>query len=123
MYWYSHVDNQVCKNVMGTNFFFNLAQITLAPQAGHVLGGTAVRVAGACLEATDTITCIFHDTEVEGIYVNERVAICVSPHIQQIGRVSFQLIVRNETGTIRTQGRADFFLRELIHILTMFPQR
>lgn len=86
----------------------------MAPQSGHVLGGTAVRVAGACLEPTDNITCIFHDTEVQGVYVNERVAICVSPHIQQLGRVSFRLVVRNEMGTIRTQGGANFFLRELI---------
>ena len=90
----------------------NSVSIILAPRAGHHLGGTTVKISGACLEPTDKISCIFHDTEVEGFVISERVAACISPQIPRFGRVLFQLRVKNAAGSIRTQGRENFSLRE-----------
>ena len=69
------------------------ATLTLAPRLGNMLGGTPVRVAGLCLQATDEITCTFDGVEVEGVYMSEMIAMCISPQLTSIGRISFQMIV------------------------------
>ena len=106
--------------VLYYNFFYFsiIVPITLVPNAGHYLGGTAVRVAGACLDQRDSITCIFADTEVEGIFINERLALCVSPQIPLFGRVPFELIVRDSFGLEKARGKTNFFLRKLLTIST-----
>ena len=58
----------------------------------------------------DNITCIFHDQEVKGVYVNEEQALCVSPQLSETGTVLFELqIVRDEPGSTPFSGEANFF--------------
>ena len=69
-------------------------------------------MAGACLNESDNIVCTFDDTDVEGTYMDELSALCVSPQIQYIGEVPFRLVVRNADRVIRSQGETVFHLRE-----------
>ncbi len=90
-------------------FLCSLVSVTIAPRAGNVLGGTAVQLAGPCLEETDNITCVFDGQEVGGVFVNTLIAVCVSPPLSRLGNVPFQLIVRSSSGDVRTKGTGEFF--------------
>ena len=81
---------------------------TIAPRMGNMLGGTPVQVAGPCLQETDVITCAFDGAVVEGIYISDMLAVCVSPRLSSIGRVAFQLTV-STSGAIRYEGETIFF--------------
>ena len=83
--------------------------ITVVPRSGIFLGGTSVQIAGACLEPTDNITCVFDDIEVPGLVINDLLAQCVSPRLSEIGRMNLQLLVRSANGTLRSQGTGEFF--------------
>ena len=71
----------------------------------------------------DNITCIFDDQKVNGVYVNEKQGLCVSPELSQTGTVLFQLqIVRDEPSSTPFSGEANFISRTLQstkHILHM----
>ena len=92
-----------------------LATITLAPRVGSVLGGTAVLVSGPCLQEDDNIACIFDGEEVEGSYLSEMLAVCITPPFSSIGRVTFQLIVEGSDGIV--QGTETFLSGK--HIFTV----
>ena len=83
--------------------------ITLAPRLGNVLGGTPVLVSGPCLEETDNIVCTFDGVVVDGVYINETMALCVSPCLSTIGRVVFEVNVTTLNGTIKFEGETAFF--------------
>lgn len=80
----------------------------LVPRIGTVLGGTPIRLIGPCFEADDNITCRFNDIVVEGKYINEDTALCVSPEIQIISQVMVHLTVVRNTGTTSYNGQAAF---------------
>jgi len=67
--------------------------ISLFPSYGSVLGGTPVQVFGPCFDryVDIPIVCYFNDIEVEGIFVNENFIICISPPLQELGRVVFRI--------------------------------
>lgn len=73
--------------------------ITLNPRYGNMLGGSSILVSGPyfTVQEEDQITCLFNDTEVDGIFVNNQQVLCVSPTLSQTGRVPFQLLVTGET--------------------------
>lgn len=80
-----------------------------------------MRVTGACLNENDRITCIFHENiKAEGIYLNGRLALCVSPKIPKFGNVSFEFQVTSAGGPLRSKGTANFFSRELCTIISAY---
>ena len=74
-----------------------------------MLGGTPVRVAGLCLQPTDEITCSFDGVEVLGVFMNEMIALCISPQLTSTGRILFQMIVYANSGDLKFQGEDIFF--------------
>ena len=91
--------------------------ITIVPQSGIFLGGTSVRIAGACLEPTDNITCMFDGIEVSGLVMSSLVALCVSPRFNEIGKVNLHLLVRSANGILRSQGTKEFISGIIIYYL------
>ena len=98
--------------------------IQLTPHYGNQLGGAPIIVSGTDVKfgEGDDITCIFHDQEVKGVYVNEEQALCVSPQLSQTGTVLFQLqIVRDEPGSSFFSGEANYIsrmsLKDTKHVL------
>jgi len=73
--------------------FTGTVPISLYPHHGSVLGGTPVQVFGPCFDGfiDNPITCYFDNIEVEGIFVNENYIICISPPLQDLGRVAFTI--------------------------------
>ena len=57
----------------------------------------------------DSITCIFSDQAVNGVYVNGKLALCVSPELSQTGTVPFQLLIEPDvSGSITFSGGANY---------------
>ena len=93
-------------------FFIPLSLLTagiiiLNPRYGNMLGGASILVSGPyfAVQEEDQITCLFNDTAVDGIFVNNQQVLCVSPALSQTGRVPFQLLV---TGGTEFIGRSIF---------------
>ena len=92
--------------------------LTIVPRLGTVLGGTPIRLLGPCFEEDDNITCQFNDITVEGDYINEDLALCVSPEIQIVGQVLLRLTVVQSSGTTSYSGEATFhFGKQYNHML------
>ena len=73
--------------------------ITLNPSYGNMLGGSSILVSGPyfTVQEEDQITCVFDNTTVDGIFVNSKQVLCVSPALSRTGRVPFQLLVTGGT--------------------------
>ena len=73
--------------------------ITLSPDYGNMLGGSSILVSGPSftVQEGDTIKCMFDDTAVDGIFVNNQQVLCVSPLLSQTGRMPFRLLVTGGT--------------------------
>ena len=73
--------------------YVNLGGLTLSPRRGLVLGGTLVEISGPCFNATsDAIVCRFNGSILaDGNVVNRYLASCVTPHLENIGRMSLEL--------------------------------
>ena len=57
----------------------------------------------------DSITCIFSDQAVNGVYFNDEQALCVSPELSQTGTVPFQLLIEPDvSGSITFSGEAKY---------------
>ena len=61
-----------------------------------MLGGTLIQLTGNNIKFNEqtTYTCLFDDTEVEGMYIAEsglEQIVCISPILQHIGRINFAL--------------------------------
>ena len=82
--------------------------LTLVPRLGTVLGGTPIRLLGPCFEEADNIACQFNDIAVEGKYINEDLALCVSPEIHMVGQVTLHLTIVWSTGITGYNGKATF---------------
>ena len=63
-----------------------------------MLGGTAVEVTAPCLNQSDIIKCIFDGISVDGIYLDESSALCITPFLPRVGRLSFRLTVEKTIG-------------------------
>ena len=76
--------------------------ITLNPRYGNMLGGSSILVSGPyfTVQEEDQITCLFDNTTVDGIFVNSKQVLCVSPALPRTGRVPFQLLVTGGTDFI-----------------------
>ena len=78
-----------------------------------MLGGSPIVVSGPyfTVQEADQITCLFNDTAVDGIFINNQQVLCVSPTLSQTGRVPFQLFVRGNTmfygESVFVSGRLD----------------
>ena len=71
-----------------------------------------MQISGPCFDESDNITCVFDGQDVEGVFVNTLIALCISPPLMTIGEVQFQLVVRDTDGSIRSQGSAEFISRK-----------
>ena len=93
--------------------------ITLNPRYGNVLGGSSILVSGPyfTVQEEDNITCLFNDTAVDGIFVNNQQVLCVSPTLSQTGRVPFQLLV---TGGTEFIGRSVFVSGKFRYVVVSF---
>ena len=83
--------------------------ITLTPSYGSMLGGTGVVVRGDDLvvSAGDVIVCIFGGVVVRGVYIDSQELLCVSPILQQTGKIEFMV---NVSGS--NSGESVFTSRE-----------
>ena len=61
----------------------------------------------------DDITCNFGDEKVDGVYVNEQQALCVSPELSETGIVLFLLMVVRD-GRITFRGEANYNSRTFL---------
>lgn len=64
-----------------------------------MLGGSSILVSGPyfTVQEEDQITCVFDNTTVDGIFINSKQVLCVSPALSRMGRVPFQLLVTGGT--------------------------
>lgn len=74
--------------------------ITLSKRAGTLLGGDSIVVSGLSLREDDEIFCGFDKTEVEGIYLSETQALCVTPSVEKETYVDFKAIIRRGNNNI-----------------------
>ena len=86
--------NAVGLNIICFVLVLHIAQITLTPRHGNMLGGTGVFVTGVCLEPDDRVLCHFDNTPAFGFeIISDSLILCVSPVLNKIGAVSFELVV------------------------------
>ena len=78
--------------------------ISISKRAGSLLGGDSIIVGGLSLLEDDEIICVFDKTEMEGIYINESRALCISPPAKEESFVNFKTTVRR--GNINITGGA-----------------
>ena len=94
-----NVSEAIYSNTVGLNIIcfvlvLHIAQITLTPRHGNMLGGTGVIVTGVCLEPDDRVLCHFDNTPALGFeIISDSLILCVSPVLNKIGAVSFELVV------------------------------
>ncbi|XP_022104835.1 protein mesh-like isoform X2 [Acanthaster planci] len=69
--------------------------LTIFPVYSSMLGGDIIRMSGPCLNETSSIMCRFAGVNVTGQVVSNTTAICVSPPVFQIGRVSLKMSTNN----------------------------
>lgn len=74
--------------------------LTLSKRAGSLLGGDYLIVSGLSLREDDEIFCMFDKTEVEGLYISETRALCITPPAKEESIVEFRTIVRRGTNNI-----------------------
>lgn len=78
--------------------------MTLSKRVGSLLGGDCVAVSGLSVREDDQITCKFGKTAVDGLYINEDQAVCVTPPARKESLVEFRInIVR---GNLNITGGA-----------------
>ena len=84
--------------------------IRLSPSYGNQLGGTPVMVSGTdvVFRERDDITCVFSDQRVEGVYINQEQALCVSPELSETGTIPFQLMIEDDSGSVPYIGEASY---------------
>ena len=88
--------------------------IHLSPNYGNQLGGSPIQVTGSKdsnikFQDDDIISCIFDSEDVQGVYVDENTALCVSPRLNNTGKVLFQLIIQsNEPSEYTYTYEADY---------------
>ena len=65
---------------------------TISPSASNLYGGTPVVVTleSSCIMEDYDISCVFGHTEVSGKYISDKQAYCISPTMENTGRVSFK---------------------------------
>ena len=91
---------------------FIIGSLSLRPPYGNMLGGTSVVVSGPCFEESYEITCYFGTAEVQGVYLNIRLAICVSPMLQVAGDVRFRLQMLEKGQFIYESNSIPFYSRK-----------
>ena len=51
-------------------------------------------ISGLPLERSDNIGCVFGDQTTEGVYISERVALCVAPVVSRTGSIPFTVNIQ-----------------------------
>lgn len=74
--------------------------ITLSKRSGTLLGGDIIFVNGLSLHEDDEIICVFGKTELEGLYLRETDALCVTPPYKEESYVDFKLVIRRGSSNI-----------------------
>ena len=69
--------------------------MSISPWYGHTFGGTIVKVSGPTFTETDDIVCMFDDVEVDGVYIEQQKAVCVTPQLFQTTGVSFKVKIND----------------------------
>lgn len=65
--------------------------MTLSKRVGSLLGGDGIVVSDLELQVDDEIFCTFGEHTVDGLYINENQALCVSPRAKQEGTVKLKI--------------------------------
>lgn len=80
--------------------FFNAVPLTLVPRYANMLGGTGVLVNGPCFDEDDSIECSFGDVTATGVFINNTLALCVTPVLSQLSILPFSLTVTKSDDSI-----------------------
>ena len=100
--------------------------INLSPNYGSQLGGSPIQVTGSKdsnikFREDDTISCTFDSEDVQGVYVDDDTALCVSPHLNKTGKVLFQLIIQSNIPSEYTYTyEADYNSCKVLFVLNCF---
>ena len=78
--------------------------VTLSTRVGSLLGGDCVAVSGMTFHEDDQIICMFGKTAIEGLYINEDKAVCVSPPATVESIVEFKIKIMR--GDLKLSGGA-----------------
>ena len=83
--------------------------VKLSPHYGNQLGGAPVIVSGddITFREDDDIMCVFGEQKIDGVYVDEEQALCVSPELSETGIVLFELTIVRD-GTTAFRGEANY---------------
>lgn len=65
-----------------------------------MLGGTPVVLSGPTFSETSIIVCSFDGNELLGVYINDDVALCVTPAFESTGWISLNVTIKLESGVI-----------------------
>ena len=88
-------------------------QLTISPQMGTMFGGTPVAVSGPTFSETSIIVCSFGGNESPGVYINDDVALCVTPAFESAGWISLSVTIKLTSGVIIYTGQDCFYSGKL----------
>ena len=76
--------------------------MNLSRCVGSLLDGDVVTVSGISVSSDDDIFCTFDDETVDGVYVGNNMAVCVTPPRKEEAIVPFKIEVRGRNFTGET---------------------
>lgn len=80
--------------------------MTLSKRVGTLFGGDSVTIQGMSVREDDIIFCKFNESTVDGLFISENLAVCVTPPAKEESVVHFRIeIVR---GSLNLTGGALF---------------
>jgi len=65
-----------------------------------MFGGDSVIISGMSIRENDRVVCTFDKTQVEGLYIEENLAVCISPPARTEAVVELKIDVVRETHNI-----------------------
>ena len=74
--------------------------MVLSKRSGTILGGDGIIVSGIPLLESDRIVCQFGKSRVDGVYIGEDQAVCVTPPARQEGMVEFVIEIKRGSRTV-----------------------
>ena len=95
--------------------------LIITPSYGHQLGGTPIIIKGPCYNIADEILCQFIDVDekkdVNGIVVDTKEALCISPMLSYSGNIELKVFVNSDSvGTTKFYSRKYHSISNIISV-------